>query len=127
MPRMTTAVLIGLKRQQEAKSRLAPELSADERRRLMRTMLERVVAAAREADLGPVIIVSSDAGAAQLAGELGVGHQDEGGLPGNPGLAHGLAALAPQPDAVLSLAGDLPLVTAAELRALADAAPPRGM
>ena len=36
---MTIAVLIGLKHLDEAKSRLAPELSADQRRALMRAML----------------------------------------------------------------------------------------
>ncbi len=127
MRAMTTAVLIGLKRLDEAKTRLSPELTADGRRALMRTMLERVVAAACEAEIGPVTLVSSDPGAADLAIDLGIGHQDDGGLAWNSGLVHALVALTSAPDAVLYLAGDLPLVTAAELRALRDAAPPSGV
>ena len=127
MPRMTTAVLIGLKHLDEAKTRLAPELSSEERRALMRRMLTTVVAAATEAQLGTVTLVSSDPGAAGLAAQLGIGHQDDGALAWNLGLVHALGALDPQPGSVLYLAGDLPLVTAAELVALRDAVPARGV
>ncbi len=127
MPTMTTAVLIGMKHLDAAKSRLAPELDGDARRALMRVMLSRVAAAAREAEIGQVALVSSDPGAPALASELGIDFLDDGDLPWNEGLLHALAAVEPPPDAVLYLAGDLPLVTAAELRALRDAAPPRGV
>jgi 2-phospho-L-lactate guanylyltransferase len=127
MPSMTTAVLIGMKHLDEAKSRLAPQLDGDARRGLMRVMLSRVAAAAREAAIGPVTLVSSDPDAPALAAELGIGFQDDGGLPWNQGLVHALAAIDPAPPAVLYLAGDLPLVTADELRALRDAAPTRGV
>ena len=72
MPTMTTAVLIGMKHLDAAKSRLAPELDGDARRALMRVMLSRVAAAAREAAIGQVALVSSDPGAPALASELGI-------------------------------------------------------
>jgi 2-phospho-L-lactate/phosphoenolpyruvate guanylyltransferase len=125
MPGVTTAILIGLKHLENAKSRLAPELSAQGRRVLMRQMLARVAAAALAADLGPVVLVSSDADAPALAAQLGIAHRDDGDLPWNPGLAHALAALDPQPDAVLYLAGDLPRLTAEELHVMAAQATPR--
>ena len=91
MRAMTTAVLIGLKRLDEAKTRLSPELTADGRRALMRSMLERVVAAACEAEIGPVTLVSSDPGAVDLATDLGIGHQDRrrAGLEQRPGARAG--------------------------------------
>ena len=46
----------------------------------------------------------------------------DGGLPWNDGLELARSELRPQPAAVLYLAGDLPLLTAAEVRRLADAA-----
>ena len=60
----------------------------------MRVMLSRVAAAAREAEIGPVALVSSDPGAPALAAELGIDLLDDGDLPWNEGLLHALAAAA---------------------------------
>lgn len=107
---MDTDVLIPLKRLDAAKSRLRPALSEAERRRLMATMLDQVVRAALAADVGRVVVASSDADAPALAGALGVQAVSDGGLAWNPGLMHARAALPHAAPAVLYLAGDLPLL-----------------
>ena len=87
-------------------------------------MTAGVVAAARAArGVDRVFIVTSEPGAASL----GAATLDDGGLPWNEGLAHAIAALAPVPDAVAIVAGDLPLVTAADVEALVAAIPARGV
>jgi GNAT superfamily N-acetyltransferase len=53
-------VLIPLKRLDDAKSRLADVLSGEERAALMLEFLQRVLAAAEEADVGPVTVVSGE-------------------------------------------------------------------
>lgn len=118
--------LIGLKRLSVAKQRLMPELSPLQRRDLMLAMLSHVTAVARAAELGPVALATSDPGADALARSLGVATISDGGLPWNEGLVHALH-LVEEPAAVLYLAGDLPLLTASEVRALADSAPRRGV
>ena len=90
------------------------------RQALALAMTAGVVAAARAArGVDRVFIVTSEPGAASL----GAATLDDGGLPWNEGLAHAIAALAPVPDAVAIVAGDLPLVTAADVEALVAAIP----
>jgi 2-phospho-L-lactate guanylyltransferase len=93
----------------------------------MLAMLERVARAATAAGAGPVSLASSEPHASELAQKLGIGHVTDGGLPWNEGLVHALGLLRPQPDAVMYLAGDLPAVSADEVRALAAAVPARGI
>ena len=119
--------IIGLKRLAVTKQRLIPHLSQTERRRLMLGMLETVVAAVHDARLGPVALATSEPTAAALAAQLGVAVLSDGDLNWNDGLVHALSSLITPPDAVLYLAGDLPLVTAAELRQFVAAAPARGV
>ena len=57
---MVAHVLVPLKRLDGAKTRLAAVLSADERSALMLELLQGVLAAAKEAEVGPITIVSSE-------------------------------------------------------------------
>jgi 2-phospho-L-lactate guanylyltransferase len=119
--------IIGLKRLDIAKQRLIPHLLPIDRRRLMISMLEAVVAVAQSAGLGPVALATSEPTAPGLARKLGVTLLSDADLPWNDGLAHALASLTPRPARVLYLAGDIPLVTAAELLAFVAAAPTPGV
>jgi 2-phospho-L-lactate/phosphoenolpyruvate guanylyltransferase len=117
-------VLIPLKRLDEAKLRLADLVGPPERRRLMETMLAHVARTAVAAGLGPVALATSEPGAGELAARLGVDVVSDGGLPWNAGLIRARDSLDPRPDALLFLAGDLPLLTTAELQQLAAATEP---
>ena len=107
--------------------RLAPELDGDERRALMRAMLDagrgsgargRVSGRWRWSAPSPAPAISPT--------ELGIGLGTTATCRGTRAGCTRWPRSTPPPDAVLYLAGDLPLVTAAELRALRDAAPPPG-
>jgi 2-phospho-L-lactate/phosphoenolpyruvate guanylyltransferase len=124
---VTLQTIIGLKRLEIAKRRLGPHLSAAERRRLMLSMLEAVVAATRDAHLGPVALATSEPTAPTLATKLGVGILSDGDLAWNDGLVHALSSVTPPPDRVLFLAGDLPLMTTLELLEFVAAAPAHGV
>ncbi len=127
MQRVGTQILIPLKHLEGAKRRLHPQIGAEARRSMMLTMLAHVATEALRADIGPVALASSEPRAPSIAEEHGIGLVDDGGLPWNEGLVHALERLPSTPDAVLYLAGDLPLVTAEEIRALAGAVPAHGV
>jgi len=116
-----TDVLIPLKRLDAAKTRLAPALTNGERGRLMAGMLAGVGRAAVRAAAGRVALASSDPVAPDLAGRLGIECVSDGGLPWNEGLVYARSLLERPAPAVLYLAGDLPLVGAADVVALLEA------
>jgi 2-phospho-L-lactate/phosphoenolpyruvate guanylyltransferase len=118
---METDVLIPLKRLDAAKTRLGPALTNAERGRLMAGMLAGVARAAVRAGAGRVALASSDPAAPELARRLGVECVSDGGLPWNEGLVHARSLLDRPAAAVLYLAGDLPLVDAADVAALVEA------
>lgn len=124
---MAIHTIIGLKRLAIAKQRLAPHLPPDERRRLMLSMLAAVAAVARAADLGPVLLATSEPSAPELARTLGIGLVSDGDLPWNDGLVHALGSIRPQPERVLYLAGDVPLLQTDDVRAFVAAAPAPGV
>jgi 2-phospho-L-lactate guanylyltransferase len=124
---VTVQTIVGLKRLAITKQRLIPHLSQADRRALMLGMLETVVAAVHDSRLGPVALATSEPTAAALAAQLDVAVLSDGDLPWNDGLVRALSSLITPPDAVLYLAGDLPLVTAAELRQFVAAAPAHGV
>jgi len=113
-----TDVLIPLKRLDAAKSRLRSALSGAERRRLMAAMLAGVVRAALAADVGRVVLVSSDPQAPALAAGLGIESVSDAGLAWNAGLVHARASLTAAAPAVLYLAGDLPLLEPEDVAAI---------
>ena len=121
------AIVIPVKRLDEAKSRLAEVLDEEHRQALMRDLIARVATAARQAACGPIWIATSDPGGPALAADLGVDVVSDGDLAWNQGLEHARRLLDPLPERVLYLAGDLPRVTAEEVRELAVAAPARGV
>jgi 2-phospho-L-lactate/phosphoenolpyruvate guanylyltransferase len=114
-------VLVPLKRLDDAKSRLAAVLSADERSALMLELLEGVLAAAKEADVGPITIVS-----AELLAPNGVARFDDRGLAWNDALAAAMREIVTEPIAAV-VSADLPRITADDVRALVAATPARGL
>jgi len=86
---------------------------------MMCSMLLHVAQASLEAAVGSVVLVSSDPDAAELCSRLGIPHVSDSGLPWNEGMVHAREKLESVPEAVLYLAGDLPQVSAGEIRALA--------
>jgi 2-phospho-L-lactate guanylyltransferase len=114
-------VLVPVKRLDDAKTRLAEILSPSERADLMRELLAGVLTAAREAEVGPVTVVSAE--------ELplnGVPRFDDRGLAWNDALAEAMSLVVQEPIATV-VSADLPWVTAAEIRELVLATPDRGM
>ena len=82
---------------------------------------QSVLAAAKEAEVGPITVVSSEA----LA-QNGVARFDDRGLAWNDALAAAMRELVREPIATV-VSADLPRVTAEDIRALVAATPERGM
>ena len=116
---MTVHVIVGLKRLDDVKQRLSPALDARTRRWLMTAMLRHVLDIARRSDVGPVWLATSEPSAPTLVADSGAGIVDDAGLPWNDGLVLVRDAVAMPRDAVLYLAGDLPLVRVADIHAIA--------
>ena len=89
---MDTHVLIPVKQLDGAKSRLAEALDADGRADLVRELLEHVLAVVKEADVGPVTVVSAE------PLELdGVPRFDDRGLPWNEALSAAMTEVVTSP------------------------------
>jgi 2-phospho-L-lactate/phosphoenolpyruvate guanylyltransferase len=114
-------VLVPVKRLDHAKSRLAATLSRRERGELVREMLGAVLEAVREAEVGPVTVVS-----AEPLDLNGVPRFDDSGLSWNDALAAAAREVVAEP-IVAVVAADLPLLQAAEVRELVAATPKRGL
>jgi 2-phospho-L-lactate guanylyltransferase len=111
----------------EGKSRLGLPSSAD-RAAVSRAMLADVVAACSA--IGPTLVVTPEPGPVAGATVVveprpGQGAAVEAGLAAATGAP--LHAADPRPASVIVVNADLPCVTAADLLALADAAPPDGL
>src|SRR5437016_6695660 len=87
----------------------------------MLELLQRVLAAAEEAGVGPITIVSGE-----LFSPNGVPRFDDRGLPWNDALAAAMLEVVTEPIAAV-VSADLPRVTAADIHALVAATPDRGM
>jgi 2-phospho-L-lactate guanylyltransferase len=114
-------VLVPVKRIDEAKSRLASVLSQDERAELVRELLDRVLDAVRDAEVGPITVVSQE--------ELpldGIARFDDAGLPWNEALDAAMREVVREPVAAI-VAGDLPLLQPDEVKKLVAATPARGV
>lgn len=126
-PVVATHVLVPLKRLDGAKSRLAGLLTAAERVALMEAMLAGVLAAVREArGVEALTLVSSEPTAASLAASHGVGCWNDRGLAWNEALAAAMREVVRAPCAAV-VSADLPLLAAAEVSALLEAVPERGV
>jgi 2-phospho-L-lactate guanylyltransferase len=116
--------VVPVKDTRKAKQRLAPSLSAELRQALALAMLEDVLAALAEAPgLAGRILVTTDRAAVALAARYACTSTDEGASEGHTGaIAAAARFLAGEGAAgMLTVPGDIPLVTAAELGRLLDA------
>lgn len=127
MKHIETVAIIPLNQLAAAKSRLSPTLSAAERRALVLWMAGRVLAAVRESDrIAAIGVVSPDSDVLDWAERRSAVpvRQRQGDL--NAGLELGRAwAQSRAADALLVLLGDLPCLSACEVRdfvALAETA-----
>ena len=103
----------------DPKSRLASALSADERAELMRTLLDRVVGAVREAGVERMTVVSAEP-------IDGYEVWPDRGLAWNDALAAATAELVRAP-LVAVVSADLPFLRAEEVEELLAATPERGL
>jgi len=105
-----------------AKQRLVAFLPPPERRDLARTMLEDVLEALAGARIGPVLVVTRDPEVEGLAARHGAGTlREESNLGHTEAVAHAQrAALARGAARFLTVPGDVPCVTPAELRTLSE-------
>jgi len=118
---MSAHVLVPVKRLDGAKSRLAAALQPAERAALVQEMLALVLAAAEEAAVGPVTVVSSESLLLN-----GVPRFDDRGLPWNDALAAAMREVVKGGVAAV-VAADLPLLAPAEVRKLVAATPEQGV
>ena len=110
--------VVPVKERDRAKERLAPLLPADMRQALALTMLEDVLAAlAGTAGLAGCIVVTADSAARRLALRYGMRIVEDGARDGHTGAVKAAATLlaAEGCAGMLTLPGDIPLVTAAEI------------
>jgi 2-phospho-L-lactate guanylyltransferase len=117
-------VVVPVKETASAKQRLATVLSPELRQSLALAMLEDVLAALAAAPgLAGVVLVTLDPGAIRLAAHYGAECWDDGARDGHTGAVAGAARrlVAEGRGAMLTLPGDIPLVTAAEIGALVAA------
>jgi 2-phospho-L-lactate guanylyltransferase len=116
---MSAHVLVPLKRLDLAKTRLAASLTAEERVKLMRGLLDGVLLAVRAADVGPVTVVTGEP-------LDGVDVFDDRGLPWNDALEAAMREVVREEIATI-VSADLPLLRAEEVRALVEATPAHGI
>jgi 2-phospho-L-lactate guanylyltransferase len=113
--------VIPVKETREAKQRLAPLLSATLRQALALAMLEDVLeAVAGVKDLGGAILVTADPDAERLARRYGMATLSEGAHEGHTGAVNAGARhlIGEARRTMLTLPGDVPLVTTAEIEQL---------
>lgn len=115
------AVLVPVKRLDEAKSRLR-ELGEAACRALVLAMLEDVLDAVREAAVGPLVLLSSDDAYDELAGRYGATRVADAAPSYSGAVAGGLELAAVlEVGRALVLPADLPALRAADVRELARA------
>ena len=115
--------VLPVKEMQGSKERLAPLLSPEERVALMRVMVGEVLAALTAArGLAGVAVVTLDGWAAEAARQAGARVITEGARTGHTGSVTAAARVLAAEGAtgVLTMPGDIPAVTAAEVEALIE-------
>lgn len=118
---MPSHVLVPLKPLDQAKSRLAGLLSAEERAELMRTLLDGVLAAVRGAGVERITLVTAEAIAVD-----GIPRWDDRGLPWNEALEAAMREVVAEPIAAV-ISADLPFLRPEEVEELIAATPQRGI
>ncbi|MFN0070106.1 MAG: 2-phospho-L-lactate guanylyltransferase [Chloroflexota bacterium] len=117
--------IVPVKALERGKSRLATRFTVAERRELSLAMLEDVLSAILQAQsIAGCVVVHSDAQVKSIAERLGLAELQETGAPAdlNAALRQGLTWLDRlQPDGVLIIPADVPLVTASALEQLVRA------
>jgi 2-phospho-L-lactate/phosphoenolpyruvate guanylyltransferase len=120
---VSTRVIVPHRGLDAAKTRLSPVLTAGERGELAAHLLRRVLRVAREA-IPDVVVISPSPALATIVQAAGARLSVQRGLGLNEGLDQArAAALEDGVTTLLVLHGDLPELTAADVRALADAIP----
>jgi 2-phospho-L-lactate guanylyltransferase len=118
---MSVWAVVPVKELDRAKERLAPVLPPERRRALMLAMLEDVLTAlAATPGLGGLAVVTVDAGARRLAARYGARIIEIGARDGHSGAVAAAARLlaAEGCPGMLTVPGDIPLVTPAEITQL---------
>ena len=107
-----------------AKQRLATLLNEDQRGALAAAMLEDVLAALAQARVAGVLVSTADESAASLARRHGARVVTEGSRDGHTGAVMAMARLLRQEGraAMLTIPGDVPAITVAEIDAVVSAA-----
>ena len=114
----STFAIVPVKALEDAKRRLAPALAPSDRRRLVLTMLEDVLALLREIpSIARVLVVTPDPEVAAVAASHGVGVVSEDGPSDlNAAVRRGLALARSQgAERALVVPADVPLATQAEM------------
>ena len=127
---MSLFVLIPVKGFYDGKTRLAPVLDPDERRRLNLHMFRKVLATVLHvAPKSRVLVISNDDEPLILAARSGAHTVRETGKGGLNAALTQAAQMAVELGAtsVLSVSCDLPLISASDLEHMIKAAPPRGL
>jgi 2-phospho-L-lactate guanylyltransferase len=122
---MVTVAAVPVKDLANAKQRLVPLLSAEERRELARAMIEDVLGALCRAPLDGVLVVTRDPEVIGIARRFSVAVLEEDENLGHTeavALAQSHAATAGA-DRFLTIPGDVPQVTEGEIASLLDACP----
>lgn len=123
---VTTRIIVPHRGLEAAKTRLAPSLSPEEREALARQLLERVLAAAREA-CDDVVVITPSPELATVVDPSGARVVVQRGMGLNEGLEQVRHdALVDDMGTLVVIHGDLPNLQGSDIRALVDALPPTG-
>jgi len=117
-------IIVPVKDTRQSKQRLGDRFSADQRRQLAHVMLEDVLEAiAPLRERAPCVLVTIDPFAMSLADRYGMRTIDDGAHDGHTGAVDGGRHRLAREGArgILTVPGDIPLVTTAELSAVLDA------
>lgn len=109
-----------------AKQRLSPLLTPEQRQALAAAMVEDVLAALAEAPLAGIMVNTLDPIATELARRYGARVVTQGARDGHTGAVMAMARIlaAEGQAAMLTVPGDIPRVTAAEIAAVVEARKP---
>ena len=122
---MTIWAAVPVKEFTGAKQRLSPLLTPDQREALAVAMLEDVLSALADAPLGGIMVNTLDPRATELARRYGARVVTDDARTGHTGAVTAMARiLAAEGHDMLTVPGDIPRVTAAEIAAVVEARKP---